>query len=130
MLVLFKLNLPKDGRETEWITACCLPGVSSSVVSLPPHHSVARMQSDTSPNGNDSMCYLFFLFFVFFPLHHVHVLRCEAKLTTMLLVCSLFCLLCIMMWISTNQNKGVCLVCLIIVIVVVTTTTTIVIFCH
>lgn len=30
---------PKDGRKDEWISACCVPGVSPPVVSLPAHHS-------------------------------------------------------------------------------------------
>uniref|UniRef100_A0A3Q4HJL2 G/T mismatch-specific thymine DNA glycosylase n=1 Tax=Neolamprologus brichardi TaxID=32507 RepID=A0A3Q4HJL2_NEOBR len=41
-----KSNHPKDGRKAEWITACCISGVPSTVVSLPPHHSVARLDPD------------------------------------------------------------------------------------
>lgn len=66
MLVLLKVNQLKDGWKDEWITACCLPGVSSSVVSLLPNHSSARRPSETSLNGKESMStYLFFC--LYFP---------------------------------------------------------------
>lgn len=40
----------KDGRKAERIIPCCLPGVSSSVVSLPPHHNAAMQESGCFTN--------------------------------------------------------------------------------
>lgn len=49
---------PKDGGKAEWITACCLPGVSSSVVSRPPHQTCQEVIIVCAKHldGNESMC--------------------------------------------------------------------------
>ncbi len=86
LIYLIKSNQPKDGRKAEWIIPCCLAGVSSTVVSLPPHPNVATgvWLFQQTLNGkvwwkwNESMCTQLPFWFLFTFVFRISVLFCNS----------------------------------------------------
>lgn len=106
MIYLIKSNHPKDGRKAEWIFPCCVPGVSSSVVSLPPHRHVAIQSliiSKPLTRWNESMCVQLpfdFCFIIFILFHLLFTMNIYVQSSVhRLLICEQA------VWAQTDQSR-------------------------